>query len=760
MIPGNSIRRRSRFFKILPLLALTLPWAAGAQTNQAIYTDSLINGWQDYSYCTHSLTNTSPVHSGSDSISVTITSAYGGIQPFHTPMTNSAFGAVSFWLNGGTAGGQRLQMYGNLGSGPTAQSPRYSLASPPANAWQQYTVPLAALGVANTTNFSGFAIQDANGSAEPVFYVDDIQLVSTSGPALTHLTVNAGQTVRQADARWFGMNAAQWDNAFDNPVTLTQLAAIGARSLRFPGGSDSDDYHWLYNRQDANNWTWATSMANFIHIVTNATVSTMITVNYGTGSTNEAAAWVAYCNAATTNLTALGTDSAGTNWSTAGHWASLRAATPLGTDDGKNFLRIGRSAPLGFKYWEIGNEEYGSWETDSNTVAHDPYTYAGRAAGFISLMKAADPTIKIGVVVTAGEDGYANSTNHPAFNPREGTYHNGWTAVLLATLKSLGATPDFLIYHVYPQNPGSESDAGLLASTSGWAPDAANLRQMITDYFGAGGTNIELVCTENNSVSSSPGKQSVSLVNALYMADSLAQLMQTEFNGLYWWNFRNGGVETNNNSASLYGWRQYGEYGIVDGTNYYPTYYAAKLMTNFVQAGDTVVSAGTDYSLLATYAARRQDGALTMLVINKDPMNSLTGLVAVAGFTPATNAQVFSYGIPQDTAAQSGTGSPDVAKTAFAIAGTNFSYAFPPYSATVLFLPPAPAKLAALPLVSTNRFVFQLQGQTGVPYIIQRSTNLLSWFPVSTNLTAGLLNVTNTFASNGPKQFWRAVWVP
>ena len=758
MFSGNFIRLSTRFYQMI--LSLALPLAAGAQTNQAIYTDSLVNGWQDYSYCTRNLANTSPVHAGNDSISATITSGYGGIQPFHTPMTNSAYGAVSFWLNGGATGGQRLQMYGNLGSGPTAQSPRYSLASPPANAWQQYTVPFAALGVANTTNFSGFAIQDANNSAEPVFYVDDIQLVSTSGPAITHLTVNAGQTVRVADARWFGMNAAQWDNAFDTPTTLTQLTAIGARSLRFPGGSDSDDYHWLYNRQDANNWTWATSIANFIHIVTNAPISTMITVNYGTGSTNEAAAWVAYCNAATTNLIALGTDSAGTNWSTAGHWASLRAATPLGTDDGKNFLRLGRSAPLGFKYWEIGNEIYGGWETDSNSVPHDPYTYAVRAAGFISLMKAADPPVKIGVVVTAGEDGYANNTNHPAYNAREGTYHNGWTAVLLATLTSLGATPDFLIHHVYPQNPGSESDAGLLASTSGWAPDAANLRQMITDYFGTGGTNIELVCTENNSVSSSPGKQSVSLVNGLYMADSFAQLMQTEFNGLYWWNFRNGGVETNNNSASLYGWRQYGEYGIVDGTNYYPTFYSAKLMTNFVQAGDTVVSAGTDYSLLSTYAARRQDGALTMLVINKDPLNTLTGLVAMAGFTPATNGQVFSYGIPQDTAAQTGAGSPDVVKAAFAIAGTNFSYAFPPYSATVLFFPPAPAKLAALPPGSTNRFVFQLQGQTGVPYIIQRSTNLLSWFPVSTNLTAGVLNVTNAFASNGPKQFWRAVWVP
>ena len=92
------------------------------------------------------------------------------------------------------------------------------------------------------------------------------------------------------------------------------------------------------------------------------------TVNYGTGSTNEAAAWVAYANGSTTNTLSLGVDQFGTNWQTVGYWASLRAAAPLGQDDGKNFLRISRAAPLGFKYWEIGNECYGTWETDSNAV--------------------------------------------------------------------------------------------------------------------------------------------------------------------------------------------------------------------------------------------------------------------------------------------------------------------------------------------------------------------------------------------------------
>ena len=453
---------------------------------------------------------------------------------------------------------------------------------------------------------------------------------------MTLLSVNASQPIRTADARWFGFNTPMWDSELDTPQTLALLTNMGTQALRFPGGSDSDDYHWLYNRQDNDNWSWATSLANFIHVVTNIGAETMITLNYGTGSTNEAAAWVAYVNASTGNTRSLGTDTNNFNWQTAGYWASLRAAAPLATDDGKNFLRISRTAPLGFKYWEIGNELYGSWETDSNMVAHDPYTYAVRAKAYISLMKAVDPTVKIGVVVTPGQDSYINNANHPAYNPVTEQTHYGWTPVLLATLKSLGVTPDFAIYHNYPQNPGSESDAGLLGTSGAWASAATDLRGQITDYMGSIGTNIELVCTENNSVSSAPGKQSVSLVNGLYKMESMAQLMQTEFNGLFWWALRNGVEYDGNMSTSLYGWREYGDYGVVDSgfTNVYPTYDATELMTNFVQTGDTVITAASDYSLLSTYAVQRQNGSLTVLTINKDPVNTLTGQVVGGGLHP------------------------------------------------------------------------------------------------------------------------------
>jgi len=750
--------------KLVFALLLTLPPTIFAQTNLTIYNGALAGGWQDSSYSvSENYFTTSPAYSANYSIAVTVNSAWGAFGLYHPDMNDSADGFLSFWLNGGVTGGQNLQIYATLDAPVTVQNARYYLSSPIASTWQQYIVPLAALGVANATNFTGFAIQDSVGSSEATFYLDDIQLINVAAPAMAHLTVNASHALRTADARWFGVNAAVWDNQFDSPHSLSTLKAMGIRAMRFPGGSDSDDYHWLYNRQDDDNWTWSTTLANYIDIVTNLNSETMTTLNYGTGSTNEAAAWVAYVNAPTNNTHPLGVDAARTNWQTAGYWASLRASTPLADDDGKNFLRIGRTTPLGFKYWEVGNEEYGSWETDSNTYPHDPYTYAVRASGYISLIKAVDPTVKIGVVVTPGEDAYANYTNHPVANPRTGLRHYGWTPVLLATMKNLGVLPDFLIHHVYPQNPGGESDIGLLISSSSWASDAGNLRQIITDYVGPPGTNIELLCTENNSVSSNPGKQSVSLVNGLYKMDSLAALMQTEFNGHFWWNLRNGSVSIGGNTnSSLYGWRLYGDYGGLEGYDYFPTYYTTELMQEFVQPGDTVISASSDYMLLSTYAVRRQDGRLTLLTINKNSTNTQVGQISLGGFVPDSTATIYSYGIPQDNNAQTYQGSFDVAQTNFSGAATNFTYAFPPYSATVFTFSPAPANLASAAITSSgNQLIFQFQGQPDVSYVIQNSTNLLTWTSIATNTPqAGAVNVTNALAPGRPQQFWRVVWQP
>ncbi len=56
---------------LMPLLGvLALPAVAHAQADQFVYTDALVNGWQDWSWATVNFSNPQPVQSGTDSISV------------------------------------------------------------------------------------------------------------------------------------------------------------------------------------------------------------------------------------------------------------------------------------------------------------------------------------------------------------------------------------------------------------------------------------------------------------------------------------------------------------------------------------------------------------------------------------------------------------------------------------------------------------------------------------------------------------------
>jgi len=724
------IVRRSRtvYLPAFAAVLLSTVQTVMAQANLPLYTDNLVNGFQNWSWATVNVANTSPIHSGGYSISVTDSTNYQALSIAHTDFNTAPYGSLSFWINGGAIGGQKLLVYGLLdGTNQTA----YSLGTLSANTWQHFIIPLSTLGVASKPNFSGIWIQGNVGTAQPTFYVDDIELIATAAPPVVNLAVDAAQTIRAADARWFGLNTATWDGYLGNSSTLTALKAAGVLALRWPGGSTSDAYNWS---------TDPSGNSKFMNIVTNLPgAQVFTTVNYGTGTPSEAAAWVLSANI--------------TNH-------------------------------CSFKYWEIGNECYGTWETDSNAVAHDPYTYATNAAVYIQQMKAADPTIKIGVVAVPSEDSYINNSNHAVVNPITGKTHYGWTPVMLATLKTLGVTPDFLIYHFYPQytaepvstnppSPCADSDPLLLQvadnpsplAWTDWASAASNLRQQITDYIGLGSpvTNIELCCTENNSDSSGGGKQLSSLVNALYMADSMSRLMQTEFNSYLFWDLRNGAGNDGSFDSTLYGWRTEGDFGVITGSAAYnPPYYSMKLMQYFVRPGDTVLNATSDYLLLSAYAARKADGALTMLVINKDNTTNFNAQIALTNFIPWTNATIQSYGIPQDQAAEynESVSLQDVATTNFPAAVTNFNYTFPPLSLTLFTFAPAAPQLQSS-LNSAGQFVLQFQGQASVPYIIQTSPDLVNWTSVSTNLSNGaMLGVTNAVSSGSAGQFWRVVWQP
>jgi hypothetical protein len=664
--------------------------------NMAVYDDALENGWENYGWATLNFTNTNPAHGGSNSISVVDPgTSYEALYLHHAAFAPALYQSLSFWIYPTAAGTNELGVQATLnGTGQTVVP--VSVTAAQVNHWQQITIPLSTLGVAGNANFDGFWIQNNTGGPL-TFYVDDISLIAVTPPNPVPVTVNPQSVIRTIDSRMYGMNLAIWDGLLSGTVTTNLLASMQTGVFRFPGGSASDDYDWQTDRSVSNgSFQWVNNASTFAGITAAQSAQAYVTINYGSGTPEEAAAWVAYYNGNASSTAALGVDSKGRNWNTVGYWAAIRSAAPLATDDGYNFLRASHPAPYGIRYWEIGNECYGSWENDLHGtsgsglsgVAHDPYTYAQAFKSFFNKMLAVDSTLHVGAVAIPGEDSYGIGT-HGVANPNEGgSMHTGWTPVVIATLKALGITPHFLIDHNYPQNPGSESDSVLLQEGASVVSDAANLRKMIADYGSVtSGSSIELVVTELNSVSSNPGKQITSLVNGLFMADALGNLANTEFNACLWWALRNGADTGGNSNSSLYGWRPYGDYGVVSSGDVsgtpantpYPSFYAAKLLSHWGRGGDSVVSAGSDYPLLAVYAAKIADGSLALLVINKHPGADLTAQITLNNFTPGSlSAPFYSYGKSNDLSGG------DLTSGTASIPGTTFTYAVPSYSMTIL----------------------------------------------------------------------------
>lgn len=628
-----------------------LPLAAHASDDMRIYSGRFDNGWGDsWSWMPRHATN-NPVYTNNSVYTPSNAMALvpsGQWQAWWLKaganLDTSIYTNLTFWLNGGANGGQSIVVSGETNGTGLAGT----WVTAPTNQWRQITLSLATLGLQQVTNLTGF--QFGNGTATQPFFIDDLRLVAAPAPATVHVSVNAGQTVRTVSGRVFGINQVAWDGNVQTAASVAALNALGNPCLRWPGGSWGDGYHWTNEAWSYGNTsarTWGSFSPNFIWLATNTHAPAFIIANYGTSEASEAAYGVRMFNV--TNQ-------------------------------------------CHFQHWEIGNEVGGSWEVDNNTnppwQPHDPWTYAMRFTNYYAQMKAADPTIKIGAVADITEDGTANYTNHPVVNPRTGITHNGWTPVMLTYMRSNHCFPDFLIEHNYGPAAGDTQD--LLYSRK-WAVDAAALRQMLSDYLGSAATNVTLEATENGT---GGDKQGVSLTGGLFYADTIGQILQTEFNSRVWWDFRNGAGDLANPDPAFYGWRTnangsfltdggmvYGPGGVGSA---YPTYYVAKLMPFFASEGDTVVTATSDYALLSTYAVKRTNGTLSLLVINKSSSSNLTAAINLSGFLPYTNAAVYRYGLPQDTAAATGVGSPDIAQTSLPGIQNNFTATFAPFSVSVV----------------------------------------------------------------------------
>jgi alpha-L-arabinofuranosidase len=151
--------------------------------------------------------------------------------------------------------------------------------------------------------------------------------------------------------------------------------------LRWPGGNFVSGYHWLdgvgpvEQRARRIELAWHGEESNrfgtdeFIEYCRVLETEPFIVVNMGSGTMDEAQAWVEYCN--------------GTGDTS---WANLRR-------------KHGHEEPYGVKYWGLGNEMYGKWQIGSLS-AED---YVKKARQFAAMMKWTDPSIRL---VSCGQQGW------------------------------------------------------------------------------------------------------------------------------------------------------------------------------------------------------------------------------------------------------------------------------------------------------------------------------------------------------------------
>ena len=856
---GYHQKMKPLFFAPLAALFLAaLP--ALASDDMQIYSGRFNNGWGDSwswmpRYATNSpvFTNTS-VYVASNSMACVPSGNWEAWWlKAGTSVDTTIYASVSFWINGGSTGGQTISVQSEL-NGSNSGLPSVQVTAS-TNSWKQVTISLSSLGVDNKSNLTGFQI--GNQTSTQPFFIDDMRLVAAPAPATVHVNVNANQTVRTVDSKVFSINQVAWDGSVNSAASVSILNNIGATCLRWPGGSWGDGYHWAnenWNTGNSGPRYWGSFSSDFIALATNIHSDAFIIVNYGTSSPEEAAYGVRmfnitnHCNF---KYWEVGNEIGGFwewDWRYPGFATndildlpSFAAKLKTPTNNVSTYLRSQLSSDTLSKIDayvasptanndsnlrfalvnDINNLMYNSsqsiYKPDTNRftgvtfrsvtwtnlslpipplgqdlnnrmvledaypelakitpeinlannwpdidLPHDAWTYAKRFTNYYAQMKAADPTIKVGALADVFENGTANYSNHSVTNPRTGQTQYGWNPIMLTFLRNANCIPDFLIVHDYGPTAGDTQD---LLYPRVWSSHAASLRQQLTDYLGDAGTNVTLEVTENGM---GGDKQSVSLPGGLFYAESLGQILQTEFNSRVWWDMHNGAGAISNPDPAFYGWRKdgsgnyIGDGGIVNGdgvgANGYPTYYVAKLLTRFAKGGDTVVSASSDYLLLSAYAVKRTNGALTLLVINKSSSSNLTANFNLSGYAPATNATVYSYGIPQDEAARTGVGSMDVAQTSITGVQGNFSVTFAPFSASGLVLNgvgTAPPEMKALYAFEGNALDTSGSGNDGTP-------NAVSYVAGKVGSQAAQFNGTSSYVlipRSIQDDFTVAMWV-
>ena len=348
-----------------------------------------------------------------------------------------------------------------------------------------------------------------------------------SGAPTDSLTINVNKVLVKVPPYVYGNNSNLWSGQIvTQPALMQYLTDLSPNIIRGPGGSISDVYFW--NGTDANpapadvpanllnadgsssgtNWwwhggnnaSWTFSLSNYYTLLAQTNSTGIITINYGYARYGTSANPVAA--------------------------AAHLAADWVRYDNGRT------------KFWEIGNENFGSWEAgynidQSQNKDGQPALITGALYGthfkiFADSMRAAaqetGATIYIGALIYQ--------------DPPQTYDYNSIKTWNLGVLQNAGSTADYFIVHDYFTGYASNSTVSDILNTANTVP--TSVMSYVTQQLTASGVGVKPIAFTEWNIQATGSKQNVSYISGIHAAKTIGSIIKNQFGEASRWDLANG----------------------------------------------------------------------------------------------------------------------------------------------------------------------------------------------------------------------------
>jgi len=291
-------------------------------------------------------------------------------------------------------------------------------------------------------------------------------------------------------------------------------------------------------------------------------------------------------------------------------------------------------------------------------------------------MKAVDPTIHLGIPLNPSVNGQINRqewtkdmitgkyVNQPSVTvDKDFGYAADWAKGVLPT------TCNDIDFVSVPLYSGDTTEASnwkdldgnklLTAPQGAMAQTLGAIAESIQKSCGQRARSIRMALTEVAPIPWAKVTEPVAV--GLFAADAYLTLAEYGVINVDWSDLHSGGFLDENNKPG-------------------PAYFGTQLVFALMHFNDVLLNSSSTSPALSVHAARRADGSIGIMLINKDEKNATTAKISFKGISLGAKGARFDYGKTNPPDGNSIVGKPMDGL------GTSFSVPMPPYTATVILI--------------------------------------------------------------------------